>query len=259
MRIWSKSLVAAVTVVLTLCAFVTGVAAAPPKPAQLTYVYDYAGMMTADEQASLRAWCQAIDDATTAQVVVVTVKNLENGQDIFWSAQDLFDQWGIGNRDKNNGLLIYVAETERQWELHTGYGLEGALPDAYLSQAGQDIMVPRFREGDYYGGILGVIQERIIPQLEKEYNVTVTAPDGGVEPEYQSDNESDGFDLIGAIVLFVIIMIALRIFGRFGGFFFPFGGGGFGGTFRGGGGGGGFSGRSFGGGRSGGGGARGGW
>jgi uncharacterized protein len=80
------------------------VAATPPKPTSLTYVYDYADMLSEAQENSLRSYLAEIEQATTAQVVIVTDESLE-GKDVMWAAQDVFQLWGIGQKDKNNGLL----------------------------------------------------------------------------------------------------------------------------------------------------------
>jgi uncharacterized protein len=236
------------------------VAATPPKPTSLTYVYDYADMLSEAQENSLRSYLAEIEQATTAQVVIVTDESLE-GKDVMWAAQDVFQLWGIGQKDKNNGLLIYVAEQDHAWRLHTGYGLEGALPDAYLYNAAESVMVPAFKEGNYYTGLMALLKDYVAPALGKEYDTQIEAPEKSLEDAAPAGEIPLApillffglFFGVGGIIIAVIVVVlynTLRSFTRGGGGPFHIGGGSSGG-FSGGG--------SFGGGSSGGGGASGSW
>jgi uncharacterized protein len=66
----------------------------------------------------------------------------------------LLRKWGIGSKEKNNGVLVLVAKKDRKMSIQTGYGAEGALPDITTQQIIQNDMKPRFRENDYYGGLM---------------------------------------------------------------------------------------------------------
>jgi len=89
---------------------------------------------------------------TTNQVVVLTVPSLE-GESIEDFAYKVFNEWKLGQKDKDNGILIVVVPNEKRMRIEVGYGLEGTLPDISAGRIIQDIMAPRFREGDFDGGI----------------------------------------------------------------------------------------------------------
>ncbi len=220
-------------------------------------------------------------------MAVLTVENLQ-GLDRETYAVEIFEEWGIGKKDKDNGLLILVALEEREYRIEVGYGLEPIITDAMAGRIGRDKMVPYFKEDNYGQGIYeAVVDIRGFVEGEEE-----------IISQYESSEPKDDFDyfymaffmalIVGGIVglatkkvknkkikfgvkfgVGILIGIALIIFwsyiiaiiffvlylfmsgGRGGGFmFFP----GFGGRGRGGGG---FGG--FGGGLSGGGGAGGRW
>src|SRR5690606_9140844 len=79
------------------------------------------------------------------------------GEDDFQFALELFNTWGIGKAGADNGLLLFVATEKRAYRFITGYGMEAVLPDALLKRIGEGLLVPRFREGDYDGGVLAAM------------------------------------------------------------------------------------------------------
>lgn len=226
------------------------------------YINDFAGILTAKAEAVMSSIAQQIEAKTTVQIAVVilpTVKPLTIEQ----YAVELFEKWGIGQRDKDNGLLILMAVNDKKVRIETGYGLEGALPDAVCNQIIYQIMIPEFRKGDLEKGLLyGMIT--VANLIAKEYNIELILDETVPRFAYSTTASSKGVALsrsLAYLILFILIF-GLR-FGllfwlltpkgrRRGGYWY---GGGFGGT--GGGFGGGFGG--FGGGFSGGGGASGSW
>lgn len=215
-------------------------------------VVDEAGILSTDAQQRLTALLAEHERQTGNQVVVTTVKSLQ-GTDIATYGYQLGRAWGIGQKGKNNGVLITVSPSDHKVRIEVGYGLEGSLTDAQSVLIIQNTMLPFFKKGDYDSGVLaGTVQ--VLQALGGKPT--------GVESIPQPDSRSGGH---GGIPIIVIIIILWVVFGRF---FWPlfflgsiFGGGrggGFGGGFGGGsfGGGGGFSG---GGGSFGGGGASGSW
>lgn len=240
----------------------------PMKPARL--VNDFSGILTAQQQQQLEQKLVDFDRNSSTQIAVVTVDDLQG-----YAASDyagrLFDQWGIGGAHKDNGILILVkpksATANGQVFIATGYGLEGAVPDALAGRIVDYDLLPAFRQGDYYAGI-DQATTTLIGLTRGEFTAD----------QYLSQHEtSPGAILAGFIVMavfFGIFLIALRkraakggytvthdggqaippiIIGGFGSGRGYSGGGGFGGFS----GGGGFGG--FGGGMTGGGGAGGSW
>lgn len=246
----------AISLLLIVLLPAIALAAIPAKPSQLTFVNDHANVLSDAQERELTQVLAAIEQATSAEVVIVTVSSLGNDA-AFSFAQSLYTTWGIGKADKNNGLLILAAINDREFRFHTGYGLEGALPDGYLGSLYRDNIIPAFGQERYYDGLMRALisDKGILPALEKEYNVKIninaTLPSRSVE-EWTQNNLS--------IIITIIIIFMLLTRGGRGLLWFLLGtsmGRGFGGSTRGGGFGGG--GRGFGGGRSGGGGAGGRW
>ena len=247
-----------------LAAAGAGAQTTPPRPNPPRLVNDLAGLMQAGEADALEQKLVAYNDSTSSQIAVVTVPTLE-GDDVANYAQRLYESWGIGRKGKNNGILILVAQQEHLARIQTGYGLEGAVPDAIAKRIISNTLVPAFKQNKYYAG-LDRATDQLISLAKGEYQ----ADPEDAQPQRSRDSSGSGipFWLIIAVLVFVFIMLRNRGGGGgrgnrgFGGGFIPpiiFGGGGFGGGGGGfgGGGGGGFGG--FGGGGSGGGGASGSW
>jgi uncharacterized protein len=121
-------------------------------PALSGRVVDDAGVLDAATRESLRAKLAAFEAKTTNQLVVATVKSL-NGNSIEEYANRLFRRWQLGQRGKNNGVLLLHAPTERKIRIEVGYGLEGTLTDAITKYIIQNAITPRFKANDFSGGM----------------------------------------------------------------------------------------------------------
>jgi uncharacterized protein len=115
-------------------------------------VNDYAGLLSPEEKAAIEARCKQLRDKTGAQLAVVTLSSLDGG-DIDDFANKLFAQWGIGQKGKDNGLLLVVSMEERKYRLEVGYGLEPIIPDILANRVLQQKLRPRFREQHYAAGL----------------------------------------------------------------------------------------------------------
>jgi uncharacterized protein len=121
-------------------------------PALTGRVVDDAGVLDAATREALRLKLAALEAKTTDQVVVATVKSL-NGNSVEEYANNLFRRWQIGQRGKNNGVLLLHAPTERKIRIEVGYGLEGTLTDAITKFIIQNAITPRFKANDFAGGL----------------------------------------------------------------------------------------------------------
>lgn len=116
------------------------------------YVTDEAGLLSGPEKQDLTRSLIQFEKTTHHQMVVVTVKSL-NGQDVTVFTVNLANAWGIGRRGFNDGIVLLVAPNQRKARISVGYGLEKALPNAWCSNIMQHEMIPRFRSGNFPGGI----------------------------------------------------------------------------------------------------------
>ncbi len=249
-------------------------AVTPPLPAHPSqYVVDLAGVIDGNSQARLNTRLRDLEARTTVQVVVLTLNSLE-GEPIEDFSHQTAVKWGIGQKGKDNGVLLTVAVQDHKYRIEVGYGLEGDLPDSLVGSIGRQYLVPSFRRGDFAGGITAAVAE-ISNTLAGGKGVGKTGGAAGGYPGETIPRKGRGHVNL-TIVLFILFIIALLTFivlseprgprnnrrGGGGGFWLFwlilqfFGGFRGGGGWSGGGGGGGFSG---GGGDFGGGGASGGW
>lgn len=145
-------------ILLLQCFFAACATAAPQIPPRPTaaagiYVQDYAQVLSAEDKRKLLNIGQELDNKTTAQLAVVTVKTLD-GQPIEDYALAILREWGIGSKEKNNGALIVVAVQDRRSRIEVGYGLEGLLTDGLTGRIQDQAMIPYFRKGNYAAGIV---------------------------------------------------------------------------------------------------------
>lgn len=230
------------------------------KPTDSFFVNDFAGAITQeDEQYILNTGASLAKNEKTfgAQVVVVTVKTV-NGADMADYALNLGRSWGVGNKEKNNGIVILLATEDRKIEMAVGYGLEGAMPDSKAGRFLDAYAIPYLKQNDFSKG-LRELYTAVVNEVYIEYGVT---PENYVPLEEAEEKVgTDETEVIYAwIALFICLVVLSFFFGRrgggFPGFFFiggPRFGGGFSGSSRGGFSGGGFrgGGGSFGGGGAG--------
>ncbi|HEY6516173.1 MAG TPA: TPM domain-containing protein [Steroidobacteraceae bacterium] len=233
----------------------------PPFPALTGPVVDDAHLLPADALNQLSQKLLTYSQANGTQVVVATLPTL-NGYPIDYYAYQLLRHWGIGQKGKNNGVLLIVDAGERQMRIEVGYGLEGTLTDAQSILIIHNVMTPRFRQGDFAGGITAGTDAILSVLGGKQLAVR----------QQQVRERSGTGILMFLLVAFVLLPLLRAMLGRgssgaMGGGWLGWlllgmlsGGSGRGGGWGGGGfGGGGFGGFSGGGGSSGGGGASGGW
>lgn len=135
--------------------------AIPPRPVPERLVNDFADVLTSSQVMALESRLVAFDDSTSNQIAVITISDLE-GYDSNLYAAELGTKWGVGGA-KNNGIVLLVkpktARESGDVAIQVGYGLEGAIPDAYCKRIIESFIIPEFRNGDYYAGICAGIEE----------------------------------------------------------------------------------------------------
>ena len=198
-----------------------------------TYVYDRANVLDASTVNSINAYCEAVDKNSTAEIVVVTLTNLDNYGDINTARVKIFNDEslsgvkGIGQGGKDNGVLLVMSVGGPHAGIEVGYGLEGNLTDSKCGRILDEIVMPQLKDGNYSQAMLQGVTA-----------ISETAI--GTSATFSTENHQ--YDYVIVIAFIVIIIFLFIVVGGGGG------GGGYGGSSGGGGGG-------FGGGGSGGGGA----
>src|SRR3989344_3822480 len=122
-------------------------------PAPTGYVNDFAGVISQEAENSLEERLSSFTASTSNEIAVVTLSSLE-GETVEGAAVKLFEEWGIGDKDKDNGVLLLVAINDRQMRIEVGYGLEPVLTDSRAGNIRRDIITPAFKADDYEGGIV---------------------------------------------------------------------------------------------------------
>jgi len=167
-------------------------------PALSGRVVDQANLLDAQAEAALTEQLKEHEEATSNQIVVVTVNSLQ-GRDEADYALKLGREWGIGTEEKNNGVLLLVAPNERKVRIEVGYGLEGALPDGLAGQIIRRNMLPSFKEGEFQRGIQSGTSS-ILQAVVGEYQA---------EPAPRSDRHRGTSRSNSAMPLLFILMVAV--------------------------------------------------
>ena len=164
-------------------------------------VNDFVGILTPSEQVTLEHFLSDFNDSTSNQINIVIISTL-NGYPIEEYSNKLFREWGIGSKEKNNGILILVASQDRKIRIEVGYGLEGAIPDIIANEIINNDLKPNFKNQAYYQGFVEAVQDLAIA-AKGEYNIK--------KKKVDKDSVKDLFKLFFIII---IIIILLSIFGR---------------------------------------------
>jgi uncharacterized protein len=141
------------------------------------FVQDRAGVFSAGDVAALEQKLEAYEKASTNEVGVLVVPNM-GGEDVEGYSNRVFHEWGIGKKDKKNGVLLVVSIADRKLRIEVGYGLEGVLPDGRAGQIIRESIVPAFKQQHYSAGILSGV-DAILAQLN-------TDPPAPTKPSDQS-------------------------------------------------------------------------
>ncbi len=141
-------------IIFLLCFKSTFAAMKLPSPTPEFFVNDFANVISAEDEEKILKKTEGLYAATgnSTQVVVATINSLE-GYGIEEYANNLFREWGIGNKDKNDGILILLAVNDRKSRIEVGYGLEGTLPDGKTGGIQDTYMIPYFKENNFSKGL----------------------------------------------------------------------------------------------------------
>ena len=168
----------------------------PEKPAVETSVYDYINLLGPSEKNALEQKLINYSDSTSTQIVVAIIESTE-GENINFLGAQWGQEWGIGQADKDNGILVLLARGDRRIAINTGYGIESTLTDGLSRRIIENVIIPEFKRGDYYAG-LDKGADAIFEVLTGQFN------------EDRSFDKKGRFPF-GAIVPFIIFIIIIII------------------------------------------------
>jgi uncharacterized protein len=240
-----KKFFAIVCVLLCLSALAGEVI--PPAPAQ--YFNDYANVVSSSTVSQLNRQLEQFERDSSCQIVVAVYSKMQTDSSMEDYTTRIFTSWKIGQKGKDNGAALFVFIQDRKMFIKTGYGLEGAMPDAICKRIIENEIKPRFKTGDYDGGLTAGVNA-MLAAAKGEYRGTGRTV---------SDNASHWGLVLFFLIIFIIIWYFQIRYGWGGGWSGGRGGWSDRGSWGSGGGGGGSDGFSGGGGRTGGGGAGGSW
>lgn len=166
----------------------------PSAPNRL--VSDFTNTLSSSEINELEQKLLAFEDSTSIQIAVVLI-NSTNGYDIADYAVRLAQKWGVGQSKYNNGVMVLAALGDRAVTIQTGYGIEGAVPDAIAFRIIENDIKPNFRRNAYYDG-LNSATSSIIAYTKGEYKA---------DPKAKGDSRGKGGGLLLVIIVFVVIAL----------------------------------------------------
>ncbi|WP_350290065.1 TPM domain-containing protein [uncultured Croceitalea sp.] len=188
---------------LFLSSLTWGQFAIPEKPAKQTSVYDYINLLSSAQKSNLEQKLIRYADSTSSQIVVAIISSTE-GENINFLGAQWGEKWGIGQANKDNGVLVLLAKDDRRIAINTGYGVEGLLTDAMSKRIIESIIIPEFKAGSYYTG------------LDKGADAIFKVLTGAFKEE-RSFNNNQGFSfesLLPFIIFLVVFFIIINRRGR---------------------------------------------
>jgi uncharacterized protein len=191
----------AIATVALLCAIVTTFTLT--LPALTGHVVDRANIVPAETRSAIEQKLADLEAKSGIQLVVATVTSLE-GQEIEPYANELFRYWKLGQKDKNNGVLLLVAPNERRVRIEVGYGLEGTLTDALSIVIIANAITPRFKAGDFSGGIARGVDD-IISVLTTDPSEWQQRP--ALRLDNQTSKDPMNWLLIAGLIAFATLFI----------------------------------------------------
>jgi len=210
-------------------------------------VVDLAGIIDNDVESKLNRYLRELETKTGAQMAILTLDSLEGQALEELSITIAHDRWKLGQKGKDNGVLVVVALNDKKYRIEIGYGLESLLPDSLVGGIGRQYLVPAFKKGDYSTGIYAAAVV-MANEIARDAGVEITGLPA-VKKAYPANKRNKSPGVLGKIfsLLFFVIMVIVfiknpRLFltfvlissmggrgGHWGGSGGGFGGGGFGG------------------------------
>jgi len=170
-----KRLSSILIVVLIFCGAARAAEVIPPKPAR--HFNDYAGVISAGNVQALDQKLEQFEAQTSNQVLVVIYPKMQTVSSIEDYTIRIAQKWGVGRKQRNNGVVLFVFITDHKIYMSVGYGLEGALPDALAKRIIDEQIAPRFKANDYDGGARAGV-DSIIAATKGEYKAIAPKMDG---------------------------------------------------------------------------------
>ena len=196
---------------LTVCCVATVGLTIDIPPLPPTPVVDLAGIIETDAETKLNRYLKDLEAQTGAQMAILTINSLEGQALEEFSIDIAHSQWKLGQKGKDNGVLMVIALDDRKYRIEIGYGLEGLLPDSLIGSIGRQFLVPYFKQGDYSTGIYAAAVV-IANEIARDAGVQI----GGlpaVKKASRSGKKEESSSILGKIfsLFFLVVMVILFI------------------------------------------------
>ncbi|KLE14927.1 beta-propeller domain-containing protein, methanol dehydrogenase [Clostridium sp. C8] len=183
-----------------------------PSPTNYKYINDYSNILNSNEIETIVSLGKELEDKTGAQSIVVIIDTTDNIPIENYSI-NLFRSWGIGQKAKDNGLLILVAIKDRKWRVEVGRGLEGVIPDALSNRVMESLATDDFKNDNYGSGIIKSYST-FNDLIAEEYGVTLSKSlNIEIPKESNRQDSSSIFDAIPIGIILVLLILDI-IFNR---------------------------------------------
>jgi len=204
---WIRSFLFLMCYVLFSCCAAWSATPTPPDVPD-HYVVDLAGVINPRTQQQLNALLRDLEQKTGVQMAVLTVQTLD-GEDIDGFSLRTAEQWKLGEKGKDNGLLLTVAVQDRKYRFEVGYGLESILPDSRVGTIGRRSLVPYFKQGQYSQGIASAVG-MIAMSISKTQGVELAGLENLPKPVDVKDHNPYAVFVFILILLFIIYRNMIR-------------------------------------------------
>lgn len=171
------------------------------------YTINPDAILNNETEALIDRLCRTLEDSTGIETVVAVVNSIGNA-DCFEFCHELLNEWGVGQKGEDNGLVVLLVTDQRCVQFYTGYGLEGILPDAICKRIQTEQMIPYLKNEKW--------SEGMVAGMESVYNRLITYNEGDVSQEDEDDNDLVallifvGFILLGCVVIFIAVWVSNR-------------------------------------------------
>lgn len=177
-------------------------------PRPLGFVNDFAGVLKPDDLQTIEKLVTGVKNKTGAEIAVVTVKTIAPYGSIEEFSLALVEEWGIGEKDEDNGVLFILSVAEREVRIEVGYGLEGAIPDSLAGRILDTAVIPSFRTDDFSEGLTEG-SRAIAAVVAKEYGISLAELD---LPESYGDFDSVAVNFRSYLIVIIFFLAPILFF-----------------------------------------------
>ncbi len=175
----------------------------PPKPTK--YFNDYANVVSPATAAQLNAQLEQFERDAYNQIVVAVFPTMQSESDAADYCVRVFNSWGVGQKDKRNGAVLFVYVQDRKMRIVTGYGLEGALPDATCKDIIEDVIKPHFKANDFDGGLAAGVNAMMAASKGEYHGTGRTVAEGLL----RFSNQSSADFLFFFFIIFILVALVI--------------------------------------------------